>query len=100
MESETLAAKKHSVDFVEIVDGNDEVSGEGENFCYTKALLKSVLQLMGCKTRVAHKVAQTLQSNMPDASVVNMAIVANNKQAFHISICAKFGSLLEVTRNE
>jgi len=53
---EPVAKKKIAIDLVEILDGEDASAGEGRRFCYTKALLKGVLQLMGCKTRVAHKV--------------------------------------------
>lgn len=35
--------------------GSEEDSGR---FYYTKMLLKTALQLMGCKTRIAHKVSR------------------------------------------
>ena len=51
--TETVAKKKAAVDLIEISDGEDDSE---RRFYYTKVLLKSVLQLMGCKARVAHKV--------------------------------------------
>ena len=50
---ESAAKKKIAVDLVELLDGESNLDWR---FCYTKVLLKSVLQLMGCKARVAHKV--------------------------------------------
>lgn len=81
MESEALATRKHAIDFIEIVDGEDPKTGEGKNFCYTKALLKSVLQLMGCKTRVAHKVSTQSSRKCPMTPSIAFASAADNEQA-------------------
>ena len=49
------SGKKAQVDLIEVEDEGALQGGARRKFCYTKMLLKSVLQLMGCKTRVAHK---------------------------------------------
>jgi len=86
MESEALAIRKHAVDFVEIVDGEDPTTGEGKNFCYTKALLKSVLQFMGCKTRVAHKVRTHPSRTCLMTPPIAFASLADNEQATFPSV--------------
>lgn len=51
---EGTAEEEFSINLIEVT--SSECSGkEVWRFCYTKMLLKSVLQFMGCKTRVAHK---------------------------------------------
>lgn len=51
------SVSKLKIDLIEVLDGEGALrEGSRRKFCYTKMLLKSVLQLMGCKTRVAHKV--------------------------------------------
>ena len=48
--------KASSIDLIEVQDRQNDAEISGGSFCYTKMLLKGNLQLMGCKTRVAHKV--------------------------------------------
>lgn len=74
---ETLTKKKVAVDIVEITDGKEAADAEARRFCYTKALLKSVLQLMGCKTRVAHKAAKAVFQELGRATEVASTADAN-----------------------
>ena len=62
------SAKKLQVDLIEIIDASNLENGPRARFCYTKMLLKSVLQLMGCKTRVAHKARRLLSMEQESSS--------------------------------
>ena len=46
-----------SISFILVSDAEAEGSGKAFTARYTNAQLKNALQLMGCKTRVAHKVS-------------------------------------------
>ena len=66
MTSGAKPSKQPAIDYVEVVEGEDEAS-QLARARYTRVTLKSALRLMGCKTRVAHKVKICCQDaeNLP-----------------------------------